>query len=102
MNPGIAYTVKTLREWGFDTTDSGDGQTHDHECDLPVPYVYISVPRPERLSHMMAYLRTKLYIAGVTLITDTGAADAPMMEGSILADMSAWIHLFNVIIPEPT
>ena len=31
MNPGIAYTVKTLREWGFDTTDSGDGQTHDHQ-----------------------------------------------------------------------
>lgn len=39
LNPGIVRVVEWLRANGFDTTDSGDGQTHDHPCDRPYPYV---------------------------------------------------------------
>lgn len=39
LNPGIVRVVEWLRAHGFDTTDSGDGATHDHPCDRPYPYV---------------------------------------------------------------
>lgn len=39
LNPGIRRTVCWLRSLGFNTTDSGDGQTHEHECDRPYAYV---------------------------------------------------------------
>jgi len=41
LNPGIARTVAWLNALGFETTDSGDGKTHDFECDRPHPYVVI-------------------------------------------------------------
>ena len=41
MNPNIQKLVKELNSWGFLTTDSGDGQTHDFECDREYPYVVI-------------------------------------------------------------
>jgi hypothetical protein len=41
LNPGIRHTVQTLRGWGFDTRDSGDGATREFPCDLPHPYVHI-------------------------------------------------------------
>ena len=39
LNPGIRRTVCWLRSMGFNTTDSGDGETHDHDCDRPYAYV---------------------------------------------------------------
>jgi hypothetical protein len=36
LNPGIAKTVALLNWMGYRTTDSGDGETHDHECDRDV------------------------------------------------------------------
>lgn len=39
LNPGIARTVAWLRANGFDTTDSGDGEMHEHDCDRGYPYV---------------------------------------------------------------
>ncbi len=43
MNPGIKETVRLLRELGFQTVDSGDGATHHCECDVPVPFVHMTV-----------------------------------------------------------
>jgi len=43
LNPNICKVVALLRANGFDTMDSGDGQTHDYECDLPIPYVHSRV-----------------------------------------------------------
>lgn len=43
LNPGIRRTVVMLRAAGFMTMDSGDGKTHEFECDLDVPYVHIKV-----------------------------------------------------------
>jgi hypothetical protein len=39
LNPGIARLVHWLRATGFDTIDSGDGRTREHDCDRPYPYV---------------------------------------------------------------
>jgi hypothetical protein len=39
LNPKIVKTVNFLREHGFDTIDSGDGETHACECDRDYPYV---------------------------------------------------------------
>jgi len=47
LNPGIRRLVGWLRANGFDTCDSGDGQTHDHECDRSYPYVTIIAPKWE-------------------------------------------------------
>lgn len=42
LNPGIRRLVRWLNEsLNLKTVDSGDGQTHDHECDRPEPYVVI-------------------------------------------------------------
>jgi Ser-tRNA(Ala) deacylase AlaX len=48
LNPGITRTVAWLRSFGFKTSDSGDGQTHDFECDHDNAYVVI-VTKPEEL-----------------------------------------------------
>ena len=39
LNPNIRRTVELLQKYGFQTTDSGDGETHDHECDRDYAYV---------------------------------------------------------------
>lgn len=41
LNPGIVQLVKLLNGAGFVTTDSGDGETHDHSCDRDYGYVVI-------------------------------------------------------------
>ena len=43
LNPGIRLTVRWLRALGFETLDSGDGQTHEHGCDREGPYVVMRV-----------------------------------------------------------
>ena len=44
LNPGIRKTVAWLVSQGFETCDSGDGETHEFECDQPQPYVTMLVP----------------------------------------------------------
>ncbi|MFN8525136.1 MAG: hypothetical protein U0821_18725 [Chloroflexota bacterium] len=43
LNPGIRQVVKMLREWGYETVDSGDGATREFECDRDHPYVVIKL-----------------------------------------------------------
>lgn len=49
LNPGIRETVRLLRRSGWNTCDSGDGTTHEHGCDLPVPYIHIRLDDPHSL-----------------------------------------------------
>lgn len=49
LNPGIRRTVAWLQQQGFDTCDSGDGETHDFDCDHPTAYVALVVD-PTRLA----------------------------------------------------
>lgn len=44
LNPNITQTVLRLRSYGFETTDSGDGETHDYDCDRDYPYVVMRLP----------------------------------------------------------
>ncbi len=101
VNPGIQRTVALLRAHGFETTDSGDGQTHDFTCDQPMPYVHIQVvPASALIARADDLLR---------LITKYGVsfADSPFSpDGEIIgphleahyspADGLATISLFNV------
>ena len=41
FNPNIEKTIKLLWVNGFNTIDSGDGETHIFECDLEFPYIHI-------------------------------------------------------------
>ncbi len=41
INPGIVKVVTLLNERGFQTCDSGDGETHMSECDREYGYVVI-------------------------------------------------------------
>lgn len=109
LNPGIRHTVQTLRSWGFETCDSGDGVTHEFECDLDVPYVHILCP-PALLASETDRLVNLLRGAGINFEDGpdpqddpVGAALHPNVEACYLplygAD-SGYIHLFNVILPD--
>lgn len=107
LNPGIRHTVKTLREWGCDTCDSGDGRTHDHACDQPFPYVHISV-HPMHLVANSITLYARLTGLGINFDNapnpqddPEGYAKHPTIEASYSpVDGHAFITLTNVIIPE--
>ena len=48
LDPGIRHTVRWLQSEGFNTTDSGDGETKlqgddPYPCALPFPHVVVSV-----------------------------------------------------------
>lgn len=46
LNPGIRETVRFLREYGFETTDSGDGVTNVEagmEGAVPYPHVHMQI-----------------------------------------------------------
>lgn len=66
LNPGIRETVRKLRSWGFDTCDSGDGDTHQYACDLGYAYVAAEV-EPRNMAAMADLLRAKLEEAGVSV-----------------------------------
>ena len=44
INPGIRELVSRLNAAGFKTVDSGDGETHDFECDRSYGYVVVLAP----------------------------------------------------------
>jgi hypothetical protein len=108
LNPGIRHTVQTLRKWGFNTCDSGDGSTHEFECDLPHPYVHILVD-PLRMVTETDRLLILLINAGIDFNNHPhpqedpeGYAKHPTVEASYLPTQGrcAAIHLMNIILPE--
>lgn len=107
LNPGIRATVQWLREKGFNTCDSGDGQTHDHACDLPVPFVHIRV-HPHYMTaeaiRLMALLESCHGIdfnnAPHPQDDPEAASRYPHIEASYSpVDGVAIISLFNVMLP---
>lgn len=42
VSPGIQYAVRRMRDWGYQTTDSGDGSNFEAgmECALEFPHVF--------------------------------------------------------------
>lgn len=95
LNPGIRRFVALLREHCFDTTDSGDGETHDHECDRDVGYVAIRVAQPWKLTIEADRLRKLLVERGIA--TSPIAGNAPFVQATYDPDDgSATIELHGV------
>ena len=97
LNPGVVRTVQWLNENGFETCDSGDGVTHDFECDRHYPYVVI-ITDPARLAadadRLLALLRTRIRV-------DALAEDSPEDAVNVTAtydpaDGFAIIEIANV------
>lgn len=68
LNPGITKLVSALNEAGFMTTDSGDGETHDHACDRPYGYVVVLVPDKNDLVAASDRLRSLLEGLGLSVV----------------------------------
>jgi hypothetical protein len=97
LNPGIRELVKALRADGFDTRDSGDGKTHEFECDQPYPYVHIVVGNHFRLVHEVVRLKKWLADRGVIVEPADEDGKAIVIEGTYNpAHEAAVISLFNV------
>lgn len=97
LNPGITRTVAWLREHGFNTQDSGDGATHDFECDQPIPYVHMMVKDPILLVGTVRKLERLLAERGVSLQPMNEAGTAPAIEASWNPrDGFAIVTLWNV------
>jgi hypothetical protein len=69
LNPGIRETVRWLRSLGFDTVDSGDGETHEYECDCDEPYVVMRWDNPQTLSAGADLLLRALLERGINVCT---------------------------------
>lgn len=66
LNPGIRKTVLWLNSIGFETCDSGDGETHDYECDRDQAYVVMQVD-PSKLISESHRLEIALADRGVAI-----------------------------------
>lgn len=64
LNPGIVNTVAWLQSKGLQTVDSGDGKTHDFECDRDHAYV-VMVVKPADLAAEADRLMALLRLAGI-------------------------------------
>lgn len=82
MNPGIRRTVQWLRSHGFQTCDSGDGKTREHECDRPTAYVTIRVA-PEKMHEEADRLFALLKAHGVDLEADYEKIAEAHAEGKL-------------------
>lgn len=96
LNPGIRKTVEFLRSNGFDTIDSGDGETRTFDCDLGIPYVHIQVD-PDKLVSETKRLAGLLKTVGVEVLAQNEEGTAPTIEGSFepVSNLGI-ISMFNI------
>jgi len=96
LNEGIRGTVRWLTENGFKTTDSGDGQTRDYECDQDKPYVHM-LAIPEYLVEETDRLVALLALRGIKVHAWDGECNVPCVESHYdPIDGFAVITLWNV------
>lgn len=97
INPGIRRTVEWLNEGGFKTTDSGDGATHDYECDRAYPYAVI-VTTKEKLIGEAERLAAALAARGVIVGDLDEEGRGPYVQAMFVpgSDVEAMIDLQNV------
>ena len=97
INPGIQQVVLWLWSLDLNTTDSGDGKTHAHECDAPYPYVHMILQGS--LKTAADTLRNDLKWLGIELVPTAKGLDGglPCMQLTYdPADEIAILSLFNV------
>ena len=68
INPGIKKTVKWFNDLGYKTSDSGDGVTHDFECDRDYAYVTILLDDPMTLSTQADRIKALIEERGVSVL----------------------------------
>lgn len=99
INPGIQKLVEILSKAGHRTVDSGDGETHDFECDRDHGYVVI-LSAPDRLADEADQVATLLRILGFRVAPqgpDYPAEGACWVEASYApADGVALINVSHV------
>lgn len=88
INPGIRRTVEWLNANGFKTCDSGDGATHEFECDRPCAYVVIRVV-PEVLITETARLAELLRSRGVEVGDLNEEGTTPFIQGAYVPGSAA-------------
>lgn len=100
MNPGIRRTVRWLRTHGFRTCDSGDGATHDHECDRDYAYVAIrDDDRPDETATRLLGLLREMGITVEQIGVDGGVwiqSSFDPVTGIGIVDVS---HLSDAVLP---
>lgn len=89
MNKGIIKTVEWLQAKGYVTTDSGDGETHDYECDLDIPYVHMQVDKDD-----MAYEARNLMLDLTELGIEVDSGDIQATYDPV--DDIGVLSLFNI------
>jgi len=98
LNPGIVKTVQWLHANGFNTCDSGDGETHNFDCDLDIPFVHMIV-QPDQLASESKRLFDLLTAKGHKIKEFDAEADdgGPNIQASYdPANDIATLSLFNV------
>ena len=104
INPGIAYTVKWLNERGFKTMDSGDGETHDFECDQPYPYVHMEVDSRNAIietDYLKLLLEENFGIKFTGLTSENDITSPDIVLNYSPVNGTAVLSLINVKLTEP-
>lgn len=95
LDPGIRETVRRLRAWGFDTTDSGDGsKAETMECGLSVANVFIRC-EPRHLVDSTDLLMRNLVKEGIC-VEPIGSSLISIQSTYDPADGTAIIGLYGV------
>jgi len=98
LDPGIRATVLWLRSQGFDTRDSGDGETKVGavECALEVPHVAIVTTRDQLLDETdrLAGLVRELGVE----VSPLGGDGVEIQAGYDPGDGSATILIMNFVL----
>ena len=99
LNPGIRRTVMKMREWGFETCDSGDGDAREFGCDPGSPYVYATT-LPARMvleANRLHRLAQEHFGVSFDVIDGQDAEQAPNVQASYHPECNlAIISLLNV------
>ena len=95
LNPGIRETVRWLRSLRFETVDSGDGETHEYECDRDEPYVVMHCYGHEELKENADGLMRALMDLGIT-VSPVGMGPVYIQATYDPADGLAFIDLVGV------
>lgn len=96
LNPGIRKTVEWLIQNGYQTTDSGDGEAHEHECDQDQPYVHMLIA-PANLVQETDRLAALLKARGIEVQPMDENCSVPCLEaGYNPAHGAGTLTLWNV------
>lgn len=91
LNPNVRATVRRLRSWGYETTDSGDG-TSTIDCAVDQPMISINVATPTAMVAGVRDIYDRLRSAGVEMY----AADRGVQGTVGGEDMSYTIQIYGV------